>query len=62
MTLAPAYGGVVWAAQASKGSGFALSNPPTAVDSGEQFVDDLSCDLFVIKVRARYIPPSHSTV
>jgi hypothetical protein len=50
------------AAQASKGSGFALSNPPTAVDSGEQFVDDLSCDLFVIKVRARYIPPSHSTV
>jgi hypothetical protein len=35
---------------------------PTAVDSGQQFIDDLCCDLFVVKVWARYIPPPHGTV
>jgi hypothetical protein len=35
---------------------------PTAVDSGQQFVDDLCCDLLVVKVWARYIPPPHGTV
>jgi hypothetical protein len=38
------------------------SNTSTAVDSSEKLVDDLGCDPFVVKVRARYIPPSHGTV
>ena len=38
------------------------STTPTAVYSGQQFVDDLCCDLLVVKVWARYIPPPHGTV
>ena len=38
------------------------STTSPAVDSGEQLVDDLGCDPLVVKVRARYIPPSHGTV
>jgi len=40
----------------------ALSNPPTAVDSSKQFVDDFCCDPLIVKVWAGYVPPSHGTV
>jgi hypothetical protein len=38
------------------------SGTPASVDSGQQLVDDLGCDPLVVKVWARYIPPSHGTV
>jgi hypothetical protein len=34
----------------------------TAIHSGQQLVDDLFGNPLVVKVRARYVPPSHCTV
>jgi hypothetical protein len=36
------------------------TSPP--IDTGEQLIDDLSCNALVVKVRAGDIPPSHGTV